>query len=76
MYVVFFGLLIFTFDCLSFLPFKAMDKLVLPRFRDTTDFLFAFFETLMDKSVAFVLYWDFPDFTRVVLISFHLPFFL
>ena len=76
MYVVFFGLLIFAFDCLSFLPFKAMDKLVFPRFRDTTDFLFAFFETLMDKSVAFVLYLVFPDFTRVVLISFHLPFFL
>lgn len=49
------GLLTFALAAFIFFPFRATDRPDLPRFMDTTDFLFAFLDILMARSVALVL---------------------
>ena len=45
----------FALAARTFLPLRASDRRLFPRFMDTIDFLLAFLDTRMERSVAFVL---------------------
>lgn len=73
---VFCGLLILALDAFIFFPFNAKERAYLLRFSDMVDVEAALLAAFMVRSVDLVLYDFFPDFTKVVSISRHVPFFL